>query len=64
MPIVWLISTRSLLGVGFMSKSLNFFRLRGFMPKSFNFWAHQFSEPGLVSAPKLTDLYHGPSMST
>ena len=25
-------------------------------------WAHQFGEPGLCSAPKLTDLYRGPSM--
>jgi hypothetical protein len=26
--------------------------------------AHQFGEPGLLSAPKLTDLYRTPSMST
>ena len=27
-------------------------------------WAHQIGEPGLFSAPKLTDLYRRPSMST
>ena len=27
-------------------------------------WAHQAGEPGLFPAPKLTALYHGPSMST
>ncbi|KAJ1477998.1 hypothetical protein T484DRAFT_1962070 [Baffinella frigidus] len=27
-------------------------------------WAHQFGASGLFSAPKLTDLYRGPSMST
>jgi hypothetical protein len=27
-------------------------------------WAHQFGAPGLFSAPKLTDLYREPSVST
>ncbi|KAJ1465841.1 hypothetical protein T484DRAFT_1647690 [Baffinella frigidus] len=27
-------------------------------------WAHQFVEPGLIFARKLTDLYRKPSMST
>jgi hypothetical protein len=27
-------------------------------------WAHQFVDPGLFSAPKLTDLYRKPSVST
>ena len=27
-------------------------------------WSHQFGEPKHLFAPKLTDLYHRPSMST
>ena len=27
-------------------------------------WAHQFVDPGLFAAPKLTDVYREPTMST
>jgi len=33
-------------------------------PQVQSIWVHQFCEPGLVSAVKLTDLYREPGVST